>query len=56
MKQCLYCGDLINKENEFEKIGRKYVCLLCYDDYLSDDVGENFNYEDDYYEDNVEDF
>ena len=32
MKLCLYCGELINKKDNFEKIGRKYVCLLCYDD------------------------
>lgn len=36
MKKCLYCGEKINQEDDFEKVGRKYVCVLCYDDYLED--------------------
>tara|TARA_S200002703_G_scaffold159887_1_gene175270 strand:+ start:1048 stop:1209 length:162 start_codon:yes stop_codon:yes gene_type:complete len=53
MKLCLYCGELINKKDNFEKIGRKYVCLLCYDDYFSEEYQKDSN--ENYYDEEVED-
>ena len=53
MKLCLYCGELINKKDNFEKIGRKYVCLLCYDDYFSEEYQKDSD--ENYYDEEVED-
>tara|TARA_B100001094_G_C18181220_1_gene801022 strand:+ start:2994 stop:3185 length:192 start_codon:yes stop_codon:yes gene_type:complete len=43
MKKCLYCGDEINNNDDFEKIGRKYICVFCYEDEY---VSEIYNQED----------
>jgi hypothetical protein len=37
MKKCLYCEDFIDTSiDDYEKIGRKYVCVLCYDEYYNE--------------------
>jgi hypothetical protein len=37
MKKCLYCSDLIDTKNDdFEKIGTKYVCVFCYEDHADE--------------------
>lgn len=37
MKNCLYCSEEIDIDNDdFQKIGKKYVCVFCYDDYCNE--------------------
>jgi len=36
MKKCLYCSERINDENEYQKIGKKFCCNFCYEDYLDE--------------------
>lgn len=46
MKKCLYCSELIDTENDdFQKIGKKFVCVFCYEDY-SDEI-DNIDPEED---------
>lgn len=43
MKNCLYCSEEIDIDNDdFQKIGKKYVCVFCYDDYC-DELDNNFD-------------
>ena len=43
MKNCLYCSAGIDIDNDdFQKIGKKYVCVFCYDDYC-DELDNNFD-------------
>jgi len=49
MKKCLYCGENIDPESNFEIIGKKWVCVLCYEEYIDElkineeDIEEYFN-------------
>lgn len=37
MKKCIYCSEYIDLQNDdFQKIGKKYVCVLCYDDFAGE--------------------
>jgi len=37
MKKCLYCSEDIDIENDdYEKVGKKYVCIFCYEDYSNE--------------------
>lgn len=57
MKKCLYCGNEIQKSDDYEKVGRKYVCIFCYEEeYLIDSydradyyLDENDDYDPDEY-------
>jgi len=45
MKKCLYCGDDINNNDDYEKLGRKYICMFCYEDeYLIDSYDKSDYY------------
>lgn len=37
MKKCLYCGEYVDTENDdFQKVGKKVVCVFCYEDYADE--------------------
>lgn len=37
MKKCLYCGEFIDTENDdFQKVGKKVVCVFCYEEYADE--------------------
>ena len=52
MKKCLYCGNDILSTDDYEKVGRKYICVFCYEDeYLIDSYDKS-----DYYLEENDDF
>ena len=37
MKKCLYCGEYVDVENDdYQKVGKKVVCVFCYEDYADE--------------------
>jgi len=37
MKKCLYCSEFIDTENDdYQKVGKKLVCVFCYEDYADE--------------------
>jgi len=37
MKKCLYCGEYVDTDNDdFQKVGKKVVCVFCYEDYADE--------------------
>jgi len=54
MKKCLYCEEFIDPEtDDYQKIGKKFICAFCYEDYA--DELDNFGAEDDDIEQENED-
>ena len=46
MKKCFYCSEMINiQSDDFEKIGKKYVCMFCREDY-ADEIDNTYEDED----------
>ena len=42
MKKCLYCSEFIDTENDdFQKLGKKFVCVFCYEDY-ADEIDNSY--------------
>lgn len=53
MKKCLYCGEYVDTENDdYQKVGKKVVCVFCYEDYA--DELDDFDVDEDE-DDNTED-
>lgn len=53
MKKCIYCSDPIDIRNDdFQKIGKNYMCIFCYEDNV-DEVEKD---EDETLEDDEDDF
>jgi hypothetical protein len=52
MKKCLYCGEFVNTANDdYQKVGKKIVCVFCYEENADEiDNSENLS-EDDFDED-----
>lgn len=47
MKKCLYCSEIIDTENDdFQKVGKKLVCVFCYEEY-ADEIEDNISDDDD---------
>jgi hypothetical protein len=45
LKKCLYCNEYIDTENDdFQKVGKKVVCVFCYEDY-ADEIDNSYDYE-----------
>jgi hypothetical protein len=43
MKKCLYCSEFIDTENDdYQKVGKKLVCVFCYEDH-ADEIDNNFS-------------
>ena len=37
MKSCFYCNENIDTEtDDYEKMGRKYICVFCYEEYADE--------------------
>ena len=37
MKKCFYCSEMIDiQSDDFEKIGKKYICMFCREDYADE--------------------
>jgi hypothetical protein len=54
MKKCLYCSEFIDIENDdFQKVGHKYVCVFCYDDYCQE-IDNGFEREENVDEEDIE--
>ncbi len=52
MKKCLYCNEFIDTDNDdYKKVGKKIVCVFCYEDY-ADEIDNNLTDDDDDEEDN----
>lgn len=50
LKKCLYCSEYIDTENDdFQKIGKKIVCVFCYEDYADEIDNNNYYSEDEEY-------
>ena len=46
MKKCFYCSEMIDiQSDDFEKIGKKYVCMFCREDY-ADEIDNTYEDED----------
>jgi hypothetical protein len=46
MKKCFYCSEMIDiQTDDFEKIGKKYVCMFCREDY-ADEIDNTYEDED----------
>jgi hypothetical protein len=46
MKKCLYCGEYVDVENDdYQKVGKKVVCVFCYEDY-ADEIDNKYYAED----------
>ena len=42
MKKCLCCNEFIDIENDdYQKVGKKIVCVFCYEDY-ADEIDNNY--------------
>ena len=42
MKKCLYCNEFIDVENDdYQKVGKKIVCVFCYEDY-ADEIDNSY--------------
>lgn len=45
MKKCLYCSEEIHDNDDYEKIGKKYICVFCYEEeYLADSYDKSDYY------------
>lgn len=52
MKKCLYCDEFIDTDNDdYQKIGKKFVCAFCYEDY-ADEIDGSIQDEEDQDDDN----
>ena len=46
MKKCFYCSEMIDiQSDDFEKIGKKYICMFCREDY-ADEIDNTYDDED----------
>ena len=46
MKKCFYCSEIIDiQSDDFEKIGKKYICMFCREDY-ADEIDNTYDDED----------
>lgn len=55
MKKCLYCSENIDTEyDDYKKVGKKYVCVFCYDDYYNEIDGDLDYSDSKFYEDDEE--
>ena len=46
MKKCFYCSEIIDTQSDdYEKIGKKYVCMFCREDY-ADEIDNTYDDED----------
>jgi len=46
MKKCFYCSEMIDiQSDDFEKVGKKYVCMFCREDY-ADEIDNTYDDED----------
>jgi hypothetical protein len=46
MKKCFYCSEMIDIQNDdYEKIGKKYICMFCREEY-ADEIDNAYDDED----------
>ena len=46
MKKCFYCSEMIDiQSDDFEKVGKKYICMFCREDY-ADEIDNTYDDED----------
>jgi len=46
MKKCFYCSEIIDVHcDDFEKIGKRYICMFCREDY-ADEIDNTYDDED----------
>ena len=46
MKKCFYCSQMIDiQSDDFEKVGKKYICMFCREDY-ADEIDNTYDDED----------
>tara|TARA_R110000868_G_scaffold410234_1_gene697711 strand:- start:1172 stop:1345 length:174 start_codon:yes stop_codon:yes gene_type:complete len=46
MKKCFYCSEMIDiQSDDFEKVGKKYICMFCREDY-ADEIDGTYDEED----------